>query len=446
MNDMLFYFRTLEEIASKASELGAEIPLSYETGILAEPLDTNGLQIPNRIAIQPMEGCDASDDGSPAELTFRRYNRFASSGAGILWMEAVSIAPDGRANPRQLMLTEDNLGAFQRLVDQIKEDCVKNDGFAPVMFVQLTHSGRYVKPLGMVRPVIACNKPGIDQGECIVADDSYLQSLEERFAKAAALAKRAGFDAVDIKACHGYLFSELLSAYGRPGPYGGSFENRTRLLRNTITAASAAVGSEVLVTTRLNLFDGYPDGWGVDSDGSAAPDMSEPIALARQLYDEYGVRIINCTIGNPYRNPHINRPYSNGPYPSPEHPIATLSRSCSCIRALKKALPDMTVISSQNSFLRQFSVNMAAGMLQSGGADIAGFGRMAFAYPEFANDIIKHQALDPKKCCIACSKCTELMRSGSSTGCVVHDPDIYIPLYREYVLNLTKTAHGYKKY
>lgn len=101
--------------------------------------------------------------------------------------------------------------------------------------MQANHSGRYSNPDNRPAPMIAYRHPQLEQyraadDSCIVTDD-YLKSLEESFGKAALLAKKAGFDAVDIKSCHGYLLAELLSAYDRPGQYGGNYENRTRLLK-----------------------------------------------------------------------------------------------------------------------------------------------------------------------------------------------------------------------
>ena len=84
--------------------------------------------------------------------------------------------------------------------------------------------------------------------------------------------------------------------------------------------------------------------------------------------------------------------------------------------------PGLKVISSGLSYLRQWSPHLAAAELTQGVCSLAGFGRQAFAYPEFPNDIFQRGALDPKKCCITCGKCTELMRAGSTAGCVIRDP------------------------
>lgn len=443
MQQPKFHYATFEELQQELQALQITLPLSQQLALLHAPATVGGRVIPNRLAIQPMEGCDGTADGSPDELTCRRYRRFAASGAGLIWFEAVAILPEARANPRQLMLTRANLPAFRALTDEIRAIARQEQGIEPLLILQATHSGRYSKPEGRPAPLIACNNPLFEGNTplpdgCIVSDD-YLASLPAAYAATAALAQEAGFDGVDIKACHRYLLSELLAAHTRPGRYGGSFENRTRLLREAMAAAKAAVSGQFIVTSRMNLYDGFPRpyGWGVGEEG-IEPDLAEPIALLAQLQREQGLQLLDCTIGNPYVNPHVNRPYDAGPYPAPEHPLAGVARMCRCISQVKKALPSLTIVASGLSYLRQFSPQLAAGILESGGADLAGFGREAFAYPAFAAEILGRGALDPKKCCIACGKCSELMRAGSVAGCVVRDSDVYLPIYRQAVQNAAR--------
>ena len=238
-----FTYRSLEDIQKKAEELGVHLPFAKDTAVLGTSLSFGGVTLPNRLGIAPMEGADSLPDGSPSELTTRRYVREAEGGAGVIWFEAISIVPEGRSSAHQLMLTEENLDAYKVFTETIKEAGRKANGFAPYLVMQANHSGRYSNPQGKPAPLIAYRHPEYEKlrpadDSCIVSDD-YLKSLEEKFGQAALLAREAGFDAVDIKSCHGYLLAELSSAYNRPGLYGGSFENRTRLLKNGIAAAKA---------------------------------------------------------------------------------------------------------------------------------------------------------------------------------------------------------------
>jgi len=223
----------------------------------------------------------------------------------------------------------------------------------------------------------------------------------------------------------------MFSGFTRPGKYGGSFENRTRLYLDCVRAAKAAVSADFLVTSRMNVYDGfpYPYGWGVGTDGSLTPDLTEPLRLIG-LARETGFPLLDVTIGNPYVNPHVNRPYDLGGYIPPEHPLEGVARMYDCVGAVKRAYPEMTVIGSGLSYLRGLSGNLAAGAVEQDYCDIAGFGRLAFAYPDFARDLLTKGTLDPKKICITCSKCTELMRAGSTPGCVLRDK-LYTELYKE---------------
>ncbi len=227
------------------------------------------------------------------------------------------------------------------------------------------------------------------------------------------------------------MVSELLGAHTRPGKYGGSYENRTRLYLDAIRAAQAAVQGDFQIATRINGYDGLPFPWGFGtSEGAAEEDLAEPIRLIGTLHKELGVQLINLTIGNPYFNPHINRPYDDGPVPSPEHPLTGVARIVRCTQAVKAAVPGITMMSSGNSYLRALAPNLAAGMLEGGHVDLIGFGRQAFAYPTFARDLLTQGQMQPRACCLSCSKCSELMR-GSTAGCPVRDSQVYAPLYTQ---------------
>ena len=419
------------------SQLGTGLPYSENTAILGEAVTIGNKIAPNRLVCQAMEGCDGKRDGSPDELTLRRYRRLAEGGAGIIWFEATACREEGRANPRQLWITEKNLDSFKALVEEIRETAMKKNGYAPLILMQDTHSGRYSKPHGTSAPIIAYNNPIFEKDNPIdpsrIISDGELDRVKDDLVRAAHLAELAGFDGVDIKCCHRYLNSELLSAYEREGRYGGSLENRTRLLRESVIGAKETCGSDFIVSTRLNVYDGfvYPYGFGVKNDGSLDFDLSEPTWLLRQLQAS-GVPLVNITMGNPYFNPHVNRPFAKGGYIAEEHPLEGVARMLHGIASLKKEVPEMKIISSGLSYLGAVSPQVAAGFVEEGGFDFAGYGRTIFAYPDFAKDILKTGGLKKENICICCSKCTELMRGGSTPGCVIRDP-LYAALYKEFL-------------
>lgn len=419
--------------------LGDVLPFAENTAVLTTPLTIGKKQLKNRLVCQAMEGCDGTADGCLGELTRRRYDRFAKGGAGLIWFEATAVLPEGRANPRQLYIREDNLDAFRRQVEQIKESAVAAGGKEPVVIMQATHSGRYSKPTGKPSPLIAYHNAILEKDaplsdDCILTDEQ-LDQVKEALIKGASLAERAGFDGVDIKCCHRYLNSELLSAYERPGRYGGDLENRTRLLRESVIGAKEVCGGDFLISTRLNVYDGlpYPYGFGVSKEANEF-DPTEPIWLLGQLA-AHGVELVNVSMGNPYFNPHINRPFAQGPYSPEEHPLLGVARMLQGTAALKKAVPQMKLICSALSFLGVAAPHVAAAFIEKGEFDLAGFGRTAFAYPDFANDILHSGEMKAGKCCVACSKCTQLMRAGSTPGCVIRDKAPYLDLYRKVVMD-----------
>lgn len=430
-------YGSLEEFENQNKELGTALALSRDLSVLNVPLRLGSKTAPNRLACQAMEGCDGTLAGEPDELTRRRYRRFAQGGAGIIWFEATAVLEEGRANPRQLYITPKTLDAFKREVEEIKETAMRANGYEPLIFMQATHSGRYSKPQGTPAPLIAYNNPIFEKDSPISPDrivtDEYLDRVGEALVNDAALAEKAGFDGVDIKCCHRYLNSELLSAYNREGRYGGSLENRTRLLRESVSGAIERCSSDFLVSSRLNVYDGfaYPYGFGVSENGDTEFDPAEPEWLLGELYGA-GMRIVNITMGNPYFNPHVNRPFVMGGYEPPEHPLCGVARMLNGTARLKEAVPRMNIICSGLSFLGAAAPHVAAGFIGRGGFDVAGFGRTVFAYPDFAKDILKNGGMNPNKCCICCSKCTEIMRkSGGTPGCVIRDKEVYMPIYKE---------------
>ena len=274
-------YTSVEEFQTQNTQLATGLPFLQDAAILRTPLVVDGKQIPNRLACQAMEGCDGTPDGSPDTLTKRRYDRFAKGGAGLIWFEATAVMEEGRANPRQLYIHENNLDDFKRQVETIKETALKTNGYEPLIIMQATHSGRYSKPNGTPAPLIAYNNPVFEKDNPITAErivtDDHLDRVGEALVQGAILAEKAGFDGVDIKCCHRYLNSELLSAYERGGKYGGSLENRTRLLRESVQGAIQSCGKDFMVSSRLNVYDGfaYPYGFGVSRDGSLDFDPTE---------------------------------------------------------------------------------------------------------------------------------------------------------------------------
>ena len=311
---------------------------------------------------------------------------------------------------------------------------------APFCVLQLTHSGRYSRPIGQPEPIIAHHDATLDLAHGLPADyslvtDDELERIEDAFVAAAKIAFEIGFDSVDIKSCHRYLMNELLAAHTREGRYGGSYENRTRLLKNIMGKIQAELGSDRQITPRLGIYDGiaYPHGWGMKAeDGSMEMDLSEPKRLIGELR-EMGVKLVNVTMGNPYHNPHVNRPCFKTVKDlpdSPEDAVVGTARILNGAIEVQRAYPDMVMIGSGISWLRDLWPNTAAGAIADG-LKLIGLGRQAFAFPGYAKEILETGRLDRKHTCIACAGCTWLMRKGGPTGCSQFDRDVYGPIYKE---------------
>ena len=419
------------------AELPEALPYRDSTAILSTPCRTAGHTLPNRIVYQPMEGCDGTGDGTPGELTVRRYCRFAHGGPGLIWFEATAILPQARANPRQMMLTEKNRDAYKRLLSEMREISVRENGYAPLVICQLTHSGRYSKPNGYPEPLVAQHRPLFEGDRPLSEDriltDDDLAALPERYAHAARLAAEVGFDGVDIKACHGYLLSELLGAYGRRGPFGGeAYENRTRLLLSAVEAVRAAAPDSLLLASRFNAYDGfpYPHGFAA-SDRAGVPDLREPERLAGDLVTR-GVRILDVTMGNPYQNHEVNRPTAFADAVPPYESILRMRAGAMAVaNAARAVAADALTVSSGSTFLGVTAPHVAAADIDAGAYELVGFGRQSFADPDSAQEILRDGCADPRRLCLTCGKCTALMRAGKTPGCVIYDKDIYGSLYRE---------------
>jgi len=420
-----FRYKTKDDLIKKARSLGFELPYSDDISPILNPALIEGFSIPNRMVVQPMEGYDSEESGSPSPLTKRRYLRYACGGSGMIWYEAVSVSSDGRSNPNQLWINRNNVSEFASLNDEVKKAGEKI-GIRPLIVIQLTHSGRYSKPEGMPKPQVAAFNPTLDKIAPYVLTDDDLKRIQDQYVTAAKLAANSGFDAIDLKACHGYLMIELLAAKTRKGSiYGGEDPNdRFRFMLETIDRIKAETPATIL-TTRLNISDCYKGGFGVDNNNQ--PDFSEPLILVKAL-QKRGIRLLNLSMGSPYFNAFVTRPFDT-PLPGQsvpdEHPLVGVIKMINGTSFFQKKFPELDFIGSAYSYLRQYAPNVGAAVIKNGGASFIGLGRSSFAYPSLPLDLIREGKADPSKVCITCSGCTRLIRNLHPGGCVIRDREIY---------------------
>ena len=417
MKNQPFRYESAAQLADAAKALGFELPYTDDTAVLGAPIQVGDKTIKNRILIQPIEGFDSHEDGSPSARSVARYCEMARNGAGAVWIESVSVNEQGRSNGAQLWIRESNVEAFKKMNDEIQAAA---DGHVYTI-LQLTHSGRNSNPHGTPQPVCAFHSESIPKDNEVIITDDELEALEDDYVAAALLAEQAGFDAVDIRACHGYLINELFAAVGRPGRYGGSFENRVRLLLNIIDKAQAKCKIELAV--RLNLYDGvpYPDGWGVDKNEPTKMDLTEPSRLI-ELLGQKGIRLLNISNGIGAYSPFVIRPYDSGGLEPFEPQLAGIDRMLTCARLAKEKAPNAVVVGSALTWLREFAPGVAAAAIGKGWYDIAGFGRQALAYPEFSADILSGRGMKRGRCCVTCCGCTTMIKKkGKELCCVMKD-------------------------
>lgn len=453
--------KTVDDFAAAIARLGCDIPcdkelLSAPASPLAKPIEIGPMRIGNRFTIHPMEGWDGTRDGRPTPDTIRRWMHFGLSGAKLIWGgEAVAIRHDGRANPHQLCIgpdSEKDLGQLrQTLIDAHQSTMGSTNGL--VIGLQLTHSGRFSKPNDWSRmepkkvfahPILD-RRLGLGPTDGLLSDDD-IQGIIDDYVPAAVLAEKLGFDFIDVKHCHGYLGHEILGGHTRPGRFGGSFENRTRYLRDIVSAVRAAT-RRLQIGVRLSAFDfvpfcpdpalskpgklgiGIPEpykdllpyrwGFGVKASNPIEYDLAEPIQFL-ELLRSLDVRLVNLTAGSPYYNPHIQRPALYPPsdgYQPPEDPLLGVARQLKVTRELKARFPELLIVGTAYTYLQDYLANVAQAAVREGWCDSVGLGRMVLSYPQLPADLLAGRPMMHKKVCRTFSDCTTAPRNGLKSGC-----------------------------
>ena len=403
--------------------------------------------IGNRFAVLPMEGWDGTEDGQATELTLRRWRHFGESGAKLIWGgEAVAVRHDGRANPNQLMINKTNLSSLARLRDELYHMHAARYGVTDdlLLGLQLTHSGRYAKPNSKTNsePIILYHHPILDARLRLPVDyplmsDAQIEQLIADFVHAAVWAQQIGFHFVDIKHCHGYLGHEFLSAYSRPGKYGGSFENRTRFLTE-IVAGIRRDAPGLGIGVRLSAFDMRPYRKGKGDIGEVEHfdgeyhfafgchpqlenefDLTETAQFLSLLHD-LDIQLVCLTAGSPYYNPHVQRPAAFPPsdgYQPPEDPLIGVARQIKATALLKQKFPELIIVGSAYSYLQEYLPHVAQYQVRTGQVDLVGLGRMVLAYPTLPADLLSGRGMNAKSLCRTFSDCTTAPRNGMVSGC-----------------------------
>ncbi len=454
--------KTVADFRLHAASLGVAFPCDDEiqaaaTSPLAKPVENvqiNGKTIGNRFAIHPMEGWDGTRTGGLTEEVLRRWVRFGQSGAKLICGgEAMAVRPDGRANPNQLIITEENKADLIKLRETLVAAHLEAFGKTDDLVIgfQLTHSGRFCRPNDKRwESRVAYRHPILDKKFNVTSDDQVwtdaeIKELIQCYVRAAQIAADCGADFVDIKHCHGYLLHEFLSARSRPGDYGGSFANRTRILREIVQGIRAS-GNKIEIGVRLSAFDfvpfkpdptraepgklgpGIPEefslpydyGFGTNPNNPLEYDLTEPIQFI-QLCGDLGIKILNLSAGSPYYNPHIQRPAAYPPsdgYQPAHDPLIDVARQLDVVRQLKKKAPaNMILVGTAYSYLQEYLPQVAQAAVRDKWVDMIGLGRMVLSYPNLPAETLDKGAMMPKLICRTFSDCTTAPRNGMISGC-----------------------------
>ena len=455
-------FKSVDAFRDRLKELSLDVPVDDEIlsaaqdSPMAKPIHIGPFTVGNRWCIHPMEGWDANRDGSPSELTLRRWRHFGLSGAKLIWGgEAVAVRHDGRANPNQLMITEGMISDIENLRKTLLAAHEENFDTSEDLLVglQLTHSGRFARPNDKKRlePSILYHHPILDRKFGIAPDhpcltDAQIDDLIGDFVKAAVRARAAGYAFIDLKHCHGYLGHEFLSATTREGRYGGSLENRTRFLREVVAGVRRDAPG-LMIGVRLSAFDllpfkmgegqngdrrGVPErfegryqhAFGCDPDDPLSIDLAETFQLF-DLFDQLQIRMVCVSAGSPYYNPHIQRPALFPPsdgYQPPEDPLAGVARQIKVVGELKSRYPQSCIVGSGYSYLQEWLPHVAQHYVRAGLVDFVGLGRLVLSYHDLPADILRGNRLQTKRLCRTFSDCTTGPRNGLVSGCYPLDP------------------------
>jgi len=458
--------KTPADFRNAITNLGIELPIDdemllNEASPLRQPLNWEGRTIGNRWAIHPMEGWDGNTDGSITDLMVRRWQRFGESGAKIIWGgEAMAVCADGRANPNQIIINEANQAGIRKLRDALVAAHKENFGNTEDLIIgfQLTHSGRFCRPHNKkvwesriaYRHPILDKKFNVQSNDQVVTDED-LAVLIQDYGQAAKIAQRAGADFVDVKHCHGYLLHEFLGAFTRPGKYGGSWENRTRLFREIVEEIRREAPG-LGIGVRLSAFDlvpfkpnpelaepgklgpGMPEdyatalpyiyGFGVNQNNPIEYDLTETCQFI-ELLKSLDISLLNLSAGSPYYNPHIQRPAAYPPsdgYQPAYDPLIDVARQFEVVKTIKARFPETIIVGSGYSYLQEYLPNSAQYNVANGHVDVVGLGRAVLSYPRMLVDATTGVKLEKRFICRTFSDCTTAPRNGLRSGCYPLDP------------------------
>ena len=395
-----------------------------EENALLRPIRIGTRTVPNRIAINAMEGVDADDTGNPSPKTYARYESFFSGGAAFIDLEAITCQYDSISSRHQLSIMPRNAKALGHFVQHLKS--INKDN---VFVFQLTHAGEVSDPR-FSKAIRVTEKPlyGFEFAKQIGEDE--VEKILQQYVDAAVLAHDIGADGIDLKLCAGYLGSQLLRPYNcHKWKYGGPWENRRRFAFDLIERIQKAVNDpNFIIGSKVSMYEGFPGGQGTAGPDSAVMDLHESIDLIQGL-EARGASYILQTCGAPRHTLALVKPDKSAPY------IAYLGQYFQkvCRDNLK---PETIVIGGGYSIFRDgHQENFQAvapeknsllfwgdKCIRDGVTDMVAIGRQCLADPALPRKLREGREQEIRWC-VGCDMCSLLLINQRHTGCIMTNSD-----------------------
>jgi 2,4-dienoyl-CoA reductase-like NADH-dependent reductase (Old Yellow Enzyme family) len=392
---------------------------------LLTPIRIGRKELPNRIAINAMECCDADTGGNPTHTAFRRYERLSRGNAGMIVVEALSVVDENLGRLHQLTALPKNQKGLTDLVS-----AMRRSNPTPLIIWQLTHNGELANPEFSER---VCVKPFPGYEGRLLSEEE-MDEILEKFVTAAKMAHDCGADGVDLKLCHGYLGSQLLRPFNdRKWKYGGSWANRTRFAYEFYERIAREVKDpDFCVGSKITVWEGLPGGQGSAGPDTPLLDLTETLDLVRGL-EARGAKFIIESAGNPSLTlPLVQTDKRAAEYGylrfwfqkqlkqalQPRTPL--IGSAYSIYRDGKNAFRG--VKREESSFLYWANKNIRDGV-----CDMVAIGRQSLADPLLPAKLEAGQAAEVNWC-TACDDCIEFLIRQRPVGCSTYE--------REYTLEL----------
>ncbi len=368
--------------------------------MLFSPMKIGRRTAQNRFVAQPMEGNDAID-GKVSDRCIKRYTKLAQGNWGVIVIEALTVSDDALARKNQMIINRENLPGFKRLVSEMK----KADPNVIILF-QITHSGRksgkdFSRPTALYDPA---------PHEHLLTTEE-IDEIQRKFIEVSLLSEEAGADGVDFKMCHGYFGCELLRpANQRDDKWGGSFENRTRFLTESVKEIKSRLkNDDFIIGSRISYWEGIKGGCGTKSADDALEDLTEMDEVIK-LMVKLGCDYVNVSAGIPGLTSEITRPTNPSKY-------FYLHQFRYARRAKSIVGENMKVFGSAYSVLQEEGITLAEENLQRGDTDFVGWGRQTLSDPLFPKRVANGENVDY---CKACSGCSRLMIKQEKVKCIIY--------------------------